>query len=282
VRQEADLLQCPGAERVRLGSLDVDPLTFAEAIDAIDDLVRSRRGGSVFTPNVDHVVLADEHAGFRASYARASLCLADGMPLVWASRLLGRPLPQKVSGSDLIGPLMERAAARSWRVYLLGAGPGVAERAAAVFRSRGVEVVGVDSPLIRDPRSADERGPIVDRIRRAGADLVLVAFGAPKQELFIDAARPEAGAAVMIGIGASLDFVAGAIRRAPRWMSDRGLEWLYRLWREPRRLWRRYLLRDPKFVWTVWRSFCDQRRPETPALTGRRPLPQQPRIAGPG
>lgn len=282
MRQEADLSQCRGAERVRLGSLDVDRLTFAEAIEAIDDLVRGRRGGAVFTPNVDHVVLAEEHTGFRASYSRANLCLADGMPLVWASRLLGRPLPQKVSGSDLIDPLMERAAARGWRVYLLGAGPGIAEKAAAVFRCRGVEVVGVDAPLIRDPRSADERKPVVDRIRRAGADLVLVAFGAPKQELFIDSARSEADAAVMIGIGASLDFVAGAVRRAPRWMSDHGLEWLYRLWREPRRLWRRYLLRDPKFVWTVWRTLCDRRRPETPAITGRRPVPQQPRAAARG
>src|SRR5438105_6124798 len=174
---------------------------------------------------------------------------------------------------------MERAAARGWRVYLVGAGPGIAEKAAAVFRSRGVAVVGIDAPLIRDPRSADERGPIVERIRRAGADLVLVAFGAPKQELFIDSARPEVGPAVMIGVGASLDFVAGAIRRAPRWMSDRGLEWLYRLWREPRRLWRRYLLRDPEFVWTVWRTLLDRRRPDAPAITGTRPLPQQPRAA---
>jgi N-acetylglucosaminyldiphosphoundecaprenol N-acetyl-beta-D-mannosaminyltransferase len=267
---------------VRFGSFDVDRLTFAEAIEAIDDLVRRRSGGAVFTPNVDHVVLAEEHAGFRESYARASLCLADGMPLVWASRLLGTPLPQKVSGSDLIDPLMDRAAENGWRVYLLGARPGVAEKAAAVFRSRGVDVVGVEAPVIRDPRSALERGPIVENIRRARADLVLVAFGAPKQELFIDAAREEAGPAVMLGIGASLDFVAGAVRRAPRWMSNCGLEWLYRLCAEPRRLWRRYLLRDPKFVGIVWRTFCERRRATALAITDTRPVPLLPRVAGRG
>jgi N-acetylglucosaminyldiphosphoundecaprenol N-acetyl-beta-D-mannosaminyltransferase len=105
----------------------------------------------------------------------------------------------------------------------------------------------------------------VDKIRRAPADLVLVAFGAPKQELFIDAARAEVPGAVFAGIGASLDFLAGAVRRAPRWMSRCGLEWLYRLAQEPRRLWRRYLVRDPLFARVVWRSFVEQR------LTGRRP-----------
>jgi N-acetylglucosaminyldiphosphoundecaprenol N-acetyl-beta-D-mannosaminyltransferase len=282
VRQETYPLQGRAPERVRLGSIDVDRLTFAEAVDAIDDLVRRRCGGAVFTPNVDHVVLAEEHADFRDSYARASLCLADGMPLVWASRLLGTPLPQKVSGSDLIDPLMDRAAASRWRVYLLGAGPRIAEKAAAAFRGRGVDVVGVDAPVVRDPRSALERGPIVDRIRQARADLVLVAFGAPKQELFIDAVQQEAGAAVMLGIGASLDFVAGAVRRAPRWMSNCGLEWFYRLCAEPRRLWRRYLLRDPKFFEIVWRMFCERRLANALGVIDRRPDPQLPPVAGRG
>jgi N-acetylglucosaminyldiphosphoundecaprenol N-acetyl-beta-D-mannosaminyltransferase len=279
VRREADVLDRPG--RVRLGRLEVDRVTFAGAVDAIEQLVRNGRGGAVFTPNVDHVVLAEEDAEFSASYSRASLSLADGMPVVWASRILGRAVPQKASGSDLIGPVMERAARNGWRVYLLGAAPIVADKAASVLRGRGVNVVGVDSPAVRDPRSASERHPIVEKVRRSRADLVLVAFGAPKQELFIDAARPETGGAVLLGVGASLDFVAGAVPRAPRWMSDHGLEWLYRLVREPRRLWRRYLLRDPKFVRIVWRTFREQRRSAARTLTGTRPVLLQPRAAAP-
>jgi N-acetylglucosaminyldiphosphoundecaprenol N-acetyl-beta-D-mannosaminyltransferase len=268
VRIESDLLQTTQAERVFIGALPVDRLTFSQAIERIDQLV-SRGGGAVFTPNVDHVVLAEEHLAFRATYQTANVCLADGMPVVWASRWLGRPVPEKVSGSDLIVPLMQRATERKWRVYLLGGAPGIAEKAAAVFRARGVEVVGVDARMIHDPTSVSEREPIVEKIRRAAPHVVLVALGAPKQELFIAAARPQVGGAVMLGIGASLDFVAGNVRRAPRWMSEHGLEWCYRLLREPRRLWRRYLLRDPKFFRIVWRCWREQRR-ERERLTGRR------------
>jgi N-acetylglucosaminyldiphosphoundecaprenol N-acetyl-beta-D-mannosaminyltransferase len=246
------------AGRVQIGSIEVDSLTFDAAVDALDALVRARRGGAVFTPNVDHVVLAEEHEAFRRSYARAELCVADGMPLVWASRLLGRHIPEKVSGSDLVPALLERAAGGGHRVYLLGGAPGTAEEAGRVLRERGVAVAGLDAPMLRDPLDPAERQPIVDRIRRAAPDVVLVAFGAPKQELFIDAARSEVDA-VWIGVGATLEFIAGRIPRAPRWMSRHGLEWLYRLAREPRRLWRRYLVRDPKFALIVARMLKDRR-----------------------
>ena len=248
-----------GRSIVRLGAIEIDRLTFAQALEAIDALVCARRGGAVFTPNVDHIVMAEEHAAFRLAYANADLRLADGKPLLWASRLLGEPLPEKVSGSDLVLPLMDRAAARSWRVYLLGAKPGVGDKAARILRGRGVNVVGVDAPMLVDPTSAAERAPVVERVRRAEPDLVVVGFGAPKQELFIDAARAELGRAVALGLGACIDFVAGEVPRAPRWMSEHGLEWLYRLCREPRRLWRRYLLRDPRFALIVWRCWLARR-----------------------
>lgn len=248
------------ARKATIGPLQVDALTFAQALAAIEALVDAGRGGAVFTPNVDHVVLAEADAAFRRSYASASLSLADGMPLVWASRLLGCPLPEKISGSDLALPLLQRAAARGFRVYLLGAGPGVADKAAEVLRSRfGVEVAGTDAPFLRDPCSAEERAPIVEKIRRAAPHLCFVAFGAPKQELFIHAARDELAPAVSLGIGATLDFIAGNAQRAPRFMSEHGLEWLYRLCREPRRLWRRYLLRDPRFALIVAQALLRRR-----------------------
>ena len=257
---EAASRQAVGSGRVRLGQLEVDRLTFGQALDAIDDLVKDGRGGTVFTPNVDHVVLAEHDHAFRACYRKATLRLADGMPLVWASRLYGDRVPEKVSGSDLILPLMRRAAERGWRVFLLGAGPGVGEKAALILRTQlGVNVAGVAAPMLTGAGTAAQRAEIVAQVRATAPDLVVVGFGAPKQELFIDAVRADLPAAVLLGLGACIDFIAGNVPRAPPWMSRNGLEWLYRLCREPRRLWRRYLLRDPQFARILWRGFWERR-----------------------
>jgi N-acetylglucosaminyldiphosphoundecaprenol N-acetyl-beta-D-mannosaminyltransferase len=252
----------PQRRRVRIGHLSVHAVTLPGAIDAVEALIRSRRGGFVVTPNVDHVVIADRRADFRDAYAAADLSLADGKPIVWASRLLGTPLPEKVSGSDLVLPLMERAAARGWRVFLLGAGPGVADAAAErLRRNLGVNVVGAAAPFVRvAPGEADPEGDAaVEAVRAARPDIVLVAFGAPKQELWMHRRRAALAPAVLLGIGASLDFVAGRVRRAPRWLSQAGLEWAWRLLREPRRLWRRYLVDDPRFVAILWRTWRERR-----------------------
>ncbi len=240
--------------RVRFGELWVDSLTFAEALDEIEALVAAGRGGAVFTPNVDHVVNVDASPLFRDAYAAASLSLADGQPLVWTSRLLGAPLPEKISGSDLVLPLMERAAARRWRVYLLGGGEGVAEKAAEVLTARlGVTIVGCDAPMVSLEPNPAEDGVLIERIQGAKPELLLVALGAPKQELWLHRVGPRIRPTVGIGVGASLDFVAGA-RRAPRWMSRAGFEWLFRLFQEPRRMSRRYLLNDPKFLLILYRT----------------------------
>jgi N-acetylglucosaminyldiphosphoundecaprenol N-acetyl-beta-D-mannosaminyltransferase len=171
------------------------------------------------------------------------------MPLVWASRLLDAPLPERVAGSDLTPPLLARAAASGVRVLLLGGGPGVAARARERLRA---ELPSLD---------VDHAAPWVDDIEAAAAaidvgdrDLVLVGMGAPKQELLAHALWKRSPRTVFLGVGATLDFLAGTQPRAPRWMSRAGLEWLYRLGREPRRLWRRYLVRDPRFVSIVLRQ----------------------------
>lgn len=128
-------------DRLRIGQVPVDVVSFAQALDAVEALVAAKQGGFVFTPNIDHVVVADAQPAFAQAYQRAALCLADGMPLVWASRLLGRPLPGRVAGSDLIVPLLERAGQRGWRVFFFGAGPGVAQKAAEPAVSRVVSPV---------------------------------------------------------------------------------------------------------------------------------------------
>ena len=239
--------------RTRIGRIAIDVLSFAEAIDAIDRLIASRAGGTVFTPNVDHVVLADEDPGFREAYDSASLSLVDGKPVLWASRLVGTRLPEKISGSDLMMPLAIRAAARGWRVFLLGGADGVAARAKEILERDvpGLTIVGTSSPRIDLREDVAARADVLDPIRAAKPDLVFVALGAPKQEVWSHRVAHALKPAVFVGIGASLDFIAGTSKRAPTWISDSGLEWLYRLAHEPRRLWRRYLVRDPKFLWIL-------------------------------
>lgn len=246
----------PRLPRLIIGHVPIDRLTFAGALESVAALVEARRGGTVFTPNVDHIVMAEDDAVFREAYAQVDLSLADGMPVIWASHLLGSRLPAKISGSDLVPPLMRLADSQAWRVYLLGGGDGVARLAGQnlVAQHNRLRVVGAASPWIDLSAPRLERRHIVEDIRRTSPDLVLVGLGAPKQELWIhesvDALRP----AVLLGVGASIDFLAGTARRAPRWVSASGLEWLYRLVREPRRLWRRYLVRDPRFIGIVLRE----------------------------
>ncbi len=244
--------------RVRFGRLWVDALAFDDAIVAVRDLVHRGLGGAIFTPNVDHVVMADEHAGLRRAYRRADLSFADGMPLVWTSRLLGKRIPEKLSGSDMIIPIVQLAAEQNWGVYLLGGmpgEPGAAELAAERLVQRfGVRIVGIDPSFVSMDGSKEGDAGVLERVRAAKPDIVFVALGAPKQELWIARCLDEIRPAVAIGVGASLDFISGQISRAPRWVSNAGFEWAYRLLQDPKRLWKRYLIRGPRFVGILFRT----------------------------
>lgn len=263
-------------QRILIGRLWLDAVSFAQALDRIAALVDARDGGCVFTPNVDHVVTAEDDPSFRAAYSRSDLSLADGQALVWAARLLGTPVPEKVSGSDLVWPLMERAAASGWRVYLLGGAPGSAAAAAArLERELGLRIAGVDAPRISVEGGPDEAA-VLERVRRSEAELVLVGLGAPKQERFIHRALPALGPTVAVGVGASIDFLAGRVRRAPGWISRAGLEWLFRLALEPRRLAHRYLVKDPRFVAVLARTARRPRPERVRAFTGRAAEPRAP------
>jgi len=248
--------------RFFLGRVPIDPLTRGEALDRIARLVEEGEGGLVFTPNADHLVLAEELPAFRAAYAAASLSLVDGTPVLWACRLLGFPVPEKVSGSDLLRPLARRAADEGWRVYLFGGAPGVAERAGEILALEfpGLAIAGVDAPAVDLAAAMETREDAIRRIRESRPHVVLVALGSPKGELFAKEARDALKPAVIVGVGAALDFLTGAQKRAPRWMSRAGLEWAYRLASDPRRLARRYLVRDPRFGPIVLRSLLERRR----------------------
>lgn len=225
-------------------------MTFDGAVAEIERLFHSGHGGSVFTPNVDHIVTADGNPALRAAYAKVDLAIADGQWVVWASRFLGTPLPEKISGSDIVLPL----ARRGHSIYLVGGSPGVAEPAARRLEAEGARIAGWDSPQV-DPEAPQDE--LIARIAGTRPDIVLVALGCPKQEIWIQRHGARLRPAVLLGVGGSLDFFAGRIRRAPRWISRSGLEWLYRLAHEPRRLARRYLVNDPKFLSLVLRTFRD-------------------------
>jgi N-acetylglucosaminyldiphosphoundecaprenol N-acetyl-beta-D-mannosaminyltransferase len=246
--------------RIRIGSLWIDALTFEGALDAIDGLLDAGSGGTVFTPNVDHVVIAERDPRLRAAYESASLVVPDGQWLIWASRLLGTPLPEKISGSDLVVPLARRAAARSRSMYLLGGAPGVAEEAGRRLTAMtAVRIAGCSSPAVSLEPSAEETRRVLEPVLAARPDILLVAFGAPKQEIWAHRIAEALRPALLFGVGASLDFVAGRVKRAPRWVSRSGLEWLFRLALEPRRLARRYLVNDPRFLAILARTLRDPR-----------------------
>ena len=255
--------------RVRLLGMDVDAIDMRAAVDRVWEWCRATGGQAcryVVTPNVDHVVMLRTNAALRAAYAGASLVLADGAPVVWASRLLRRPVPERVAGSDLAPALFNHARDAAGtsdgpplRVFLLGAAPGVADRAAARIESRwpGVSIVGTLSPPLGFERDAAENERILAAVAAADPDLLLLGLGAPKQELWISEHAPRLRAKAALCVGATIDFLAGEKRRAPRWMQRLGLEWFHRLATEPRRLAARYA-RDawifPRLVWRDWRG----------------------------
>jgi N-acetylglucosaminyldiphosphoundecaprenol N-acetyl-beta-D-mannosaminyltransferase len=252
----------PSHSRIQIGGVPIDAVTFDEALAIIVERVSRKLGGAVFTPNVDHIVIAQKDHAFRDVYSRVALSLVDGTPVLWASHLLGHPLPEKISGADLFLPLVQLARNRGFRVFLLGGAPGTVEIAAARLLEQfpGVQIAGTASPEVGCGPASTLPPGIVEQLRAAAPDLLFVALGAPKQEFFIDQIQPLIGPCVAVAVGAALDFAAGRLQRAPVWVSKAGLEWAYRLWREPLRLWRRYLLRDPVFFAILAKEVCRRRR----------------------
>jgi N-acetylglucosaminyldiphosphoundecaprenol N-acetyl-beta-D-mannosaminyltransferase len=217
------------------------PYTTAETVDRLDEIVQSGGPAYIVTANLNYAMLCDTDTDLHDVNERAAFVVADGSPLVWWSRLVGRPLPERVAGSDLIDLVSERAAKRGYRVYLVGAGPGVADDVAKALCARypGLGVVGVESPPFR-PLTSHERDEQIARIKAAQPHIVMAAFKMPDGERWIRDHVDVLGVPLLLQFGASFDFVAGRVERAPRWMQRVGLEWLHRTLQEPRRLARRY------------------------------------------
>ena len=232
---------------VPLAGTAIHPVTRWEAVSLIINFASAGRSSLVVTPNVDHVVTLRRDAAFREAYAVADLRVCDGAPLLLLSRLCGRRLPERVTGADILVDVCRSASGLGLRVFIAGGAPAVLERGIwnlrATFPSLRVE--GWSPPY-------DFEGTVHDlelqrRLAGARPDIVFVCIGAPRAEIW-SAHQLAHHRAVFICAGAAIDFAAGARLRAPRWMQQACLEWVYRLSREPRRLWRRYLVRDPAFL----------------------------------
>jgi len=237
-------------DRISLRGLVIDPLTEAEVISRIFSALDRGRGGTVLTPNLDHLRRYVRDSSVRAAYLEAELVLADGFPLVWASRLQRTPLPCRVAGSDLIWAVCEAAADRDRSIFLLGGAPGVARAASARLRQRfaGLQVAGDYCPapgFIADP---DQMNAISELVASSAPHLVLVGLPSPMAENVISRLREAIPSAWFFGLGVSLSFVSGDVKRAPRAIQRIGLEWLWRIYQEPRRLARRYLLDGVPFA----------------------------------
>jgi N-acetylglucosaminyldiphosphoundecaprenol N-acetyl-beta-D-mannosaminyltransferase len=240
--------------RERYGVLGVwvDAVDPGRALDAIEGWIASGQRGYVCATNVHSVMEARRDGAVRSALNGARLVVPDGMPLVWLGRLEGHRGVRRVYGPDLTLQLCERAARRGYRCFFYGGAEGVAGALADALARRfpGLPVVGAEAPPFR-PLTAAEDEEAVGRINAAAPDLVFVGLGCPKQELWMAAHRGRLAAAALLGVGAAFDFHTGRVSQAPRWMMGAGLEWLFRLGREPRRLWHRYLVYNPAFLFQV-------------------------------
>jgi N-acetylglucosaminyldiphosphoundecaprenol N-acetyl-beta-D-mannosaminyltransferase len=250
----------PSAGKAKLFGAAIDRVSMEEAVAIVSEWLNGDPGPCryVVTPNVDHIVQLQHDQDLRQAYANASLVIADGWPLVAAARLLGRPVPERVAGSDLVPRLFAAASPeRPLRAYLLGAAPGVAERAAARIEQTwpNVSVVGTNSPPQGFDADSAQCDAVLQLIAAAQPQLLVVGLGAPKQEIWLNRYHPRLAAKVAIAAGATIDFLAGEQTRAPRWVQRLYLEWLYRIGTDPKRLTIRYL-RDawhfPRIVAKEW------------------------------
>ncbi len=230
-----------GHPSVAVLGIPVDNVDLAGALARIDTFVESGHFHQVATANADFLVNARRNRRLQEILSECDLVLADGMPLVWASRVMGSPLPERVAGVDLVLALAQRSAQRGYRVFLLGASPESSAAVAAHLTAEFPElnICGRLSPPVTPLEQMDDRA-ILDAIEKARPDILLVAFGNPKQELWIHRNRKRLKTAVAIGVGGTFDLLGGSLPRAPRWMQNHGLEWMFRLLQEPKRLARRY------------------------------------------
>jgi N-acetylglucosaminyldiphosphoundecaprenol N-acetyl-beta-D-mannosaminyltransferase len=240
--------------------LGISELTFDDTINLLLDAAATRQKMRVNFCTVNNIVEANRDPEFRAQMGTSEIVAPDGMPLVWLGRLLGRRV-ERVCGPDLLPALCDGSREFGYQHFFYGGAEGVAERLANNLQGRfpGLQVAGTYSPPFR-PMTAEEDERIIAQINRARPDFVWVGLGAPKQDVWLATHQSRLQAPILLAVGAAFDFHSGKLRRAPKWMQRVGLEWLFRLAKEPRRLWRRYLIGNTLFVLYLLAEFLGFRR----------------------
>lgn len=241
--------------RMNFMNTEIDNLTMDEALQAIDKIIQKDKNAYVVTPNVDHIVHLETNKELQQIYQDADLILTDGKPLLWISRFYKTPIKEKVSGSDLFPKLCEMAAQKKYKMFFLGAAEGVAAKAAENLTKRypKLQVVGTYSPPYGFENDEAEIKKIIQIVVKEKPHILIVGLGCPKQEKFIFKYRDKLKVPISLGLGASLDFEAGNVKRAPKWMRNCGLEWLFRITQDPKRMFKRYIINDMKIISLTWK-----------------------------
>ena len=234
-------------QRITMMGCQMDNLTMDETLTCIEGFIASGRAHQHVVVNVDKLVKASRDADLRRIINECALINVDGMPVVWAARLLGKPLKERVTGVDLFEALMQRAAGKGWRVFLLGAREEVVSSVKLRYEQkyRGLTVVGYRNGYWKP----EEEDAVVRQIADARADLLFVALSSPKKEQFLGQYQEQMKIPFAMGVGGTFDVAVGLVKRAPLWMQKSGLEWFYRFLQEPRRMFKRYFIDDMAFVW---------------------------------
>ena len=245
-----------GMPTVEILGLPISSLTMSDVIDAMHRSVINGTRCTIFPVNVDVVMKAQEDDEFRSVLCGATLLPPDGMPIVWASKFLRNPVAEKVTGSVLFEAFCESIVSRPYRIFLLGGMEGIANRAGKALKSRfpNLNIAGCYSPPWNFEHDEDENSRIVRMINELMSDILVVGLGAPKQEKWIAKHMGQINAKLFLAVGGSFDYYSGAVRRPPRFLSQIGLEWCWRISQDPRRLWKRYLVDDPPFFYHVLRQ----------------------------
>lgn len=258
--------------RANILGVGIHPVNIPRVLQVIDDWIARQDRQYICVTGVHGVMESQRDPGLLYAHNQAGLVVPDGMPLVWVSRIQGYRQVSRVYGPDLMLAVCEHSVHHQYRHYFYGGAPGVperlSERLCRLFP--GLRVSGVCSPPFHQLND-DENGEICQQINQAHPDIIWVGIGAPKQEYWMVSQRGRLEAPVLIGVGAAFDFHAGLKKQAPRWMQVSGLEWFYRLLQEPRRLWRRYLLNNPHFLWLLLQQATGLR--SFPLHPPKNPLP---------
>jgi N-acetylglucosaminyldiphosphoundecaprenol N-acetyl-beta-D-mannosaminyltransferase len=243
-------MSSPPPRTVDILGCRVSKVSLEGALEAVERMLKSGAKHQVVCLTVNSIIAAYKDPRLRSLYNGASLALPDGIPVVWASRLLGAAVPGRAAGPDLLLATSAMAARRGYTFYLMGGGNGIAERLAEALHGRypGLRVVGAYSPPFHEEFPPEVNARIVARINAAKPDILWIGLGAPKQERWIAENLERLSVRVAIGVGAAFEMYGSSVGRAPLWMQRSGLEWLFRLLREPRRLFRRYLIEAPPFL----------------------------------